>query len=184
MTSEVILPSVLCIKNYVKEHGLEPADRLFSSYTGGELTRSGVRYRIRRLVEKSQEKMPSLKTKRISPHTFRHSTALHLLQAGVDLSTIAIWLGHESISTTHKYMEADMEMKERVLEKLAEPAVNGCRYKPSKDILSFLAALNYVLNQGSVNAPKIVAPGNFVALEFRSEHKQSEHIIAFMFLSA
>ncbi|HHU77182.1 MAG TPA: tyrosine-type recombinase/integrase [Firmicutes bacterium] len=129
------------IKKHIKEHGLKPDDKLFINHMGDELTRSGVRYRINCLKERAQKITPGLKAKKISPHTFRHSTALHLLQSGVDISTIAIWLGHESINTTHKYMEADMEMKQKILEKIAEPSVSGYRYKPPKDILSFLAAL-------------------------------------------
>jgi len=133
--------TVSYIKKYIDEHGLKPDDKLFLNHTGDELTRSGVRYRIACLVEKAQKNLPGLKNKNISPHTFRHSTALHLLQSGVDISTIAIWLGHEGINTTHKYMEADIEMKQRTLEKMAEPSIDGYRYKPSKDILSFLASL-------------------------------------------
>ncbi len=129
------------IRRYSEEHQLQPGDKIFSNSVGGELTRSGVRYRIRRLVEEAQEGMPSLKAKRISPHTFRHSTALHLLQAGVDLSSIAIWLGHENINTTHKYMEADMDMKENILAKLASPSTNPGRYKLSRDVLAFLSSL-------------------------------------------
>jgi site-specific recombinase XerD len=130
-----------CIKKYVEERGLKQDDKLFANHTGEELTRSGVRYRIDCLVEKAQKKIPGLKNKNISPHTFRHSTALHLLQSGIDISTIAIWLGHESINTTHKYMEADVEMKQKTLEKIAEPSVRGYRFKPSKDILAFLSSL-------------------------------------------
>ncbi|SHF61947.1 Site-specific recombinase XerD [Desulforamulus putei DSM 12395] len=129
------------IKKYIEEHSLKSDDKLFINHTGDELTRSGVRYRIDCLTEKAQKIIPGLEDKNISPHTFRHSTALHLLQSGVDISTIAIWLGHESINTTHKYMEADIEMKQKTLEKIAEPSVNGYRYKPSKDILAFLASL-------------------------------------------
>lgn len=129
------------VKKYIDEHNLKPEDRLFLNRNGDGLTRSGVRYRIDCLVKKAVTVMPDLKDKIISPHTFRHSTALHLLQSGVDISTIAIWLGHENINTTHKYMEADLKMKQRVLEKLAEPSVDGYSYKPSQDILSFLASL-------------------------------------------
>ncbi|MBU7008865.1 tyrosine-type recombinase/integrase [Phosphitispora fastidiosa] len=133
--------TVAFIKKYINENGLKQDDKLFINYTGDELTRSGVRYRIACLVEKAQNTSPGLKNKTISPHTFRHSTALHLLQSGVDISTIAIWLGHESINTTHKYMEADIEMKQRILEKMAEPSIGSYRYRPPDDILSFLASL-------------------------------------------
>ena len=66
---------------------------------------------------------------------------LGLLQAGVDISTIAIWLGHENIETTHKYMVADIEIKRQAMEKLDETTNNSFNYKPSKSILAFLASL-------------------------------------------
>jgi len=115
--------------------------KLFTNRTNGELTRSGVRYRLGRLVKKASEKVPSMKQKTISPHTFRHTAALNLLQAGVDISTIAIWLGHESIITTHKYMEADMEMKRRTLEKIQEPGDNSFQFRPDDTVIAFLDSL-------------------------------------------
>jgi integrase len=66
---------------------------------------------------------------------------MHLLQAGVDLSVIALWLGHESVVTTHQYLEADLRMKEKALAKLQSPDINFTRYKASDDILSFLDGL-------------------------------------------
>lgn len=72
------------------------------------------------IKEKAAELSPSLNKKNVTPHTFRHSAAMNLLQAGVDISTIAIWLGHESIETTHKYMVADIEIKRQAMEKLDE----------------------------------------------------------------
>ena len=77
----------------------------------------------------------------MSPHTFRHTTAMHLLQAGVDLSVIALWLGHESIATTHAYMQANLEMKKQALDKMKEPQSAVVRFKPSKDVLAFLDSL-------------------------------------------
>jgi len=82
-----------------------------------------------------------MKRKSISPHTFRHTVALNLLQSGIDISTIAIWLGHESILTTHKYMEADMEMKRRTLEKIQEPGSNSLQFRPDNAMLAFLDSL-------------------------------------------
>ena len=66
---------------------------------------------------------------------------MNLLQAGVDISTIAIWLGHESIETTHKYMVADIEIKRQAMEKLDETSNSSFNYKPSKSILAFLTSL-------------------------------------------
>lgn len=84
---------------------------------------------------------PSLSEKNITPHTFRHSVAMNLLTSGVDISTIAIWLGHSSIETTHKYMVADMELKRKAMEKAGPAGNDSYHYKPSSDILNFLNSL-------------------------------------------
>ena len=115
--------------------------KLFVNRTGDNLTRSGVRYRLCILVKKASEPAPSLNKKTITPHSFRHTAALNLLQSGVDISTIAIWLGHESILTTHKYMEADMEMKRNTLEKIHDIAENPYQFRPDNAMLSFLDSL-------------------------------------------
>ena len=129
------------IEQYIEAQGLEQKDRLFKNKQGRNLTRSGVSQRITLLSTKASSIVPSLKEKKITPHTFRHSAAMNLLQAGVDISTIAIWLGHESIETTHKYMVADIETKRKAMEKLEEPANGTFNYKPSQSILSFLESL-------------------------------------------
>ena len=92
-------------------------------------------------MKKASEQAPSINRKIISAHTFRHTVALNLLQAGVDISTIAIWLGHESILTTHKYMAADMEIKRRTLEKIHEPGSNSFAFRPDDAVLTFLDSL-------------------------------------------
>lgn len=84
---------------------------------------------------------PSLLEKNISVHTFRHSVAMNLLQAGVDISTIAIWLGHNSIETTHKYMVADLEIKRKAMEKAGIIDNSVPKYKPSNNLLEFLSKL-------------------------------------------
>jgi len=76
-----------------------------------------------------------------SPHTFRHTTAMHLFQSGVDITVIALWLGHESPATTHMYVEADLTMKENALKKLQGPSLKSLRYQASDSILSFLESL-------------------------------------------
>ncbi|WKY48317.1 tyrosine-type recombinase/integrase [Eubacteriaceae bacterium ES3] len=128
---------------YLQFNKISDHDYLLSGRNVNHLTRSGVRYRIDCIVKVASEKNSKLKTKNITPHVFRHSTAMSLLQAGVDLSTIAIWLGHESIETTHKYMVADITLKEKALDKLNEPNVNQSnnRYHATDDILQFLNSL-------------------------------------------
>ncbi|MFP3631541.1 tyrosine-type recombinase/integrase, partial [Burkholderia sp. SIMBA_045] len=92
-------------------------------------------------VNQAGLKCPSLIGKRISPHVVRHTTAMHLLQSGVDISLIALWLGHESIETTHVYIDADLETKQRALEKLAPAEAASFRFKPSDSVLAFLQQL-------------------------------------------
>jgi len=114
---------------------------LFPSRCGRPLSRAGVEYRLRLAVKKAAERFPSLKKRRISPHTFRHTTAMHLLQSGVDITVIALWLGHESPATTHLYVEADLTMKEKALKKLQDPSLKSVRYQADDSILSFLESL-------------------------------------------
>jgi integrase/recombinase XerD len=84
---------------------------------GGRLTRFGVRLILRKHIEKAIPRVPSLKHKRLHPHSLRHSTAIHLLRAGVDLSTIAHWLGHASLNTTNKYLSLGLDDKREALAK-------------------------------------------------------------------
>lgn len=118
-----------------------PETPLFPNGRGVALSRSGVERRLRTLVARASVSCPSLATRRISPHTFRHTTAMHLLQSGVDLSVIALWLGHESLETTHLYVEADLAMKERALAAVQEPASGRWRYRASDQLLAFLEGL-------------------------------------------
>ena len=108
---------------------------------GVPLTRSGITGRLKTLTRLASAEVPSLLEKNITPHSFRHSVAMNLLQVGVDISTIAIWLGHSSIETTHKYMVADLELKRKAMEKVRDAGNTSCKYKPSRDILAFLNSL-------------------------------------------
>ena len=120
-------------------HGEETP--LFPNRRGLPLSRSGVEERLHRAVTAATDRCPSLRSKNVSPHTLRHTTAMHLLQAGVDVTVIALWLGHENPNTTHQYVEADVEMKRRILGRLEEPLVkNGRRAKKDK-LLDFLDGL-------------------------------------------
>jgi integrase/recombinase XerD len=113
----------------------------FPNTRGSSLSRDGVNYILQQAVERAAVTCPSLKNKRIFPHIFRHSCALHLLQSGVDIAVIALWLGHESIQTTHGYIEADMAIKERALQKLAPAGKAITRFKADDALLTFLASL-------------------------------------------
>jgi integrase len=114
---------------------------LFPNRNGDHMTRSGVEDRLKRAVGAAAIACPSLVGRAVSPHTLRHTTAMHLLQSGVSESVIALWLGHESVTTTHKYIEADLTMKQRALCQLQKPVSLSLRYKPSDKLLAFLEAL-------------------------------------------
>jgi site-specific recombinase XerD len=129
------------LKTWSAKIGLDPQQPIFPNRFGNMMSRSGVESRLRLAVSKASVQYPSLKDKVVSPHVIRHTTAMHLLQAGVDLSVIALWLGHESVATTHQYFEADLNMKEEALAKLQPPDMKFSRYKPSNDVLSFLNGL-------------------------------------------
>jgi len=118
-------------------------DAVFRNHRGGPLTRFGARLILQRHVERAGTALPSLKRKRIHPHSLRHSTAVHLLKSGVDLSTIAHWLGHNSINTTHKYVTIDLEAKRAAIAK-AEPVTKSAkqpRWRTDKDLLTWLESL-------------------------------------------
>lgn len=114
---------------------------VFPNRTGRALSRSGVRHRLNRAVNVASEHCLSLANRRVSPHTLRHTTAMHLLQSGVDLTVIALLLGHEDPSTTHQYLEADLAMKEAALGRLQEPTTPSRRFRPSERVLAFLDSL-------------------------------------------
>jgi len=114
---------------------------LFPNGGGRPLSRSGVETRLQAAVARAATGCPSLTKRRISPHTLRHTTAMHLLQSGVDLSVIALWLGHESPQTTHQYLEADLAMKEQALGKLQDPPDRAVRFKANDRLLTFLDGL-------------------------------------------
>ena len=114
---------------------------LFPNRSGRAMSRSNVTQRLALAVAAAAKQHPQLLTRSISPHTLRHTTAMHLLQSGVDMSVIALWLGHESPSTTHMYLEADLAMKERALGRLQPPAKAGGRYKPPEPLMQFLQGL-------------------------------------------
>lgn len=114
---------------------------LFPNRKGEHMTRSGVEDRLEKAVAAATEVCPSLAGRAISPHVLRHTTAMHLLQSGISESVIALWLGHESVTTTHRYVEADLAMKERALSRLQEPATASVRYRPDDSLLAFLETL-------------------------------------------
>jgi integrase/recombinase XerD len=130
------------IQQWIRTHQLRPDQPLFAYRQGMPLTRVGVQFRLARAVRVAARDCPSLATRRISPHTFRHATALHLLQAGVALEVISLWLGHASPSTTYNYLEADLKMKADVIAKIDSPPLPPRHRRTQYSrVLSFLEAL-------------------------------------------
>jgi len=129
------------LRRWLKRIDRVPDKPLFPTLSGGLLTRSAVTDRVRRAVQAAVGKCASLARQRISPHTFRHTTAMHLLQSGVDITLVALWLGHESPVTTHIYVEADLKMKEAALKAVRPPSTKPIRYEPPDRSLRFLQEL-------------------------------------------
>jgi site-specific recombinase XerD len=119
----------------------EPLTPVFTNRWGTRLTRFGMEHRLAVTVAKAIPACPSLRGRQVSPHVFRHTTAMHLLQSGVDITAIALWLGHESPLTTHKYIEADLEMKKKTLNHLKAPKTSRPTFRPKDGLLAFLEAL-------------------------------------------
>ncbi len=133
--------TALQLKGWINRIVPKPDAVLFENRQGHPLTRSGIENRLREAVKSAAQLHPSLLKHAISPHVLRHTTAMHLLQSGVDLSVIALWLGHENPSTTHIYMEADLSMKERALSKIQDPTARFPRFKPTDKVIQFLESL-------------------------------------------
>ena len=120
---------------------LGSASALLPNRDGKPMTRSNVTQRLDLAVTAAARVHPRLAERHVSPHAIRHTTAMHLLQSGVDISVIALWLGHESPTTTHQYVEADLAMKERALAKLQAPDAAVRRYRAPDSLMEFLKTL-------------------------------------------
>lgn len=135
--------TIAILKKWQAEQPPNTNAPMFPNRRGEAITRFGVKQRLDCAVKSAIKICPSLKGRKITPHSIRHTTAMHLLQSGVDLTVIALWLGHEKIETTHQYMAADIEMKRKALAKL--PTIDSQdKSSPvtlSEDILAFLESL-------------------------------------------
>ena len=129
------------LKRWLREHPRGLEQPLFPNRSGGPMTRVGVTERLKIATQIAARQFPELAKKRVFPHLVRHSIAMHMLQAGVDITVIALWLGHESPVTTHRYVEADLAMKERALKSLEPPRSAPLRYRPTDRVLQFLQGL-------------------------------------------
>jgi integrase/recombinase XerD len=131
----------LLLDDWLRAQPSGPNQPVFPSVRGGRLSIDGVELLVSKHVSAASRACPSLGTKRITPHTLRHTTAMELLRQGVDRAVIALWLGHESIETTQIYLHADMRLKEQALNRTAGAIVSAGRFKPSDSLLTFLEGL-------------------------------------------
>ena len=125
----------------MKEHNDQPDSPLFPTRTGGHLSRDAIEDRVTKHAANARKRCPTLKTKKVSPHTLRHTCAMRLLHANVDISVIAMWLGHEDIEATQMYLHADMTIKERAITRTTPPNTTPGRYRPPDKLLAFLESL-------------------------------------------
>jgi site-specific recombinase XerD len=129
------------LRAWLSDRPTAPHAPVFPNSRGKPMSRSGVASRLRLAVQIAARLCPSLTDRRVSPHTIRHTTAMHLLQAGVDVTVIALWLGHEDPSTTHAYVEADLALKEAALRCVPDPGRAPRRFAPRDRLLAFLESL-------------------------------------------
>ena len=133
--------TVAVLRAWLRETTAEPGSALFPSRDGGMLTRDAIERRLTQHVQTAQQACMSLRSKRVTMHTLRHTAAINLLNAGVDTSTIALWLGHEQERTTHIYLHADLALKQRTLDRITPPDGHPGRYRAPDSILAFLDSL-------------------------------------------
>jgi site-specific recombinase XerD len=135
------------VKRYLAWRSVRTDDTgpLFVNAENNRLTRYGLRYIVAHRAAEATKVCPSLLTRKVTPHTWRHTTALHLLQSNVDLSMIRSWLGHASIETTNTYVEIDLEMKRKTLQSAAKliptRGKRGNSWQKNPDILTWLSGL-------------------------------------------
>lgn len=132
----------VALQAWLREPRHSNSDVLFPTMRGCRLSADAVQYLVAKNVSIAKSTCPSLKNKRVTPHVLRHSAAMELLQAGVDCSVIALWLGHESVQTTQMYLHAHMALKETALARVAPLRKTATdRYRPEDRLLAFLNAL-------------------------------------------
>ena len=133
--------TIAVLRTWMAERGGQPGQPLFPARTGDRLSRDAIERRLTRHTATAAATCPSLKTKNVTAHTLRHTTAMRLLHAGTDTSVIALWLGHEQTDTTQIYLHADLAIKEKALARTTPPDTRPGRYKPPDQLLAFLEAL-------------------------------------------
>jgi integrase/recombinase XerD len=129
------------LRAWLRERARPCTDPLFPSRGGTSLSRDAVEYLVAKAADRAAKRCPSLRKKHVSPHVLRHTTAMQLLNAGIDRAVIALWLGHESVETTQIYLHADLSIKERALALTTPVRGKPGRYHPPDPLLAFLESL-------------------------------------------
>lgn len=129
------------MRAWLAERHATETDLVFPSQRGTPLSRDAVEQLVSKYTEVAARHCPTLARKHVTPHVLRHSTAVRLLEAGVDRAIIALWLGHESVETTQMYLDADLAIKERALARTAPLRVGSTRFRPRDSLLTFLEGL-------------------------------------------
>jgi site-specific recombinase XerD len=132
---------VAVLKAWLNETAAAPTDPLFPTRRSKPMSRNAVDRRLAKHASTAAASCPTLAQKSVSPHVLRHSAAMRLLNAGVDTTVIALWLGHESVATTQIYVHADLAVKERALARTAPQDITPGRYRPTDTVIAFLEAL-------------------------------------------
>ena len=133
--------TVAVLRGWLAERPGGPSDPLFPTRTGAQLSHDAIERRLAGHLATARATCPSLNAKHVTMHTLRHTAAMRLLQAGIDVAVIALWLGHEQIATTQIYLHADMNQKERALARVTPPNTTPGRYRPPDPLLAFLDSL-------------------------------------------
>lgn len=137
----ILRVTVNVLRTWIAERSTDPSGPLFPTITGKPLSRDALEHRLAKHLTSAAVNCPSLRGKHVTVHTLRHTAAMRLLLAGVDTTVIALWLGHEQVSTTSIYLHADMTQKERALATTTPLTTKPGRYRPPDVLLAFLDAL-------------------------------------------
>jgi integrase/recombinase XerD len=129
------------LQTWLRQRRAGPEDPVFPARTGGHLSTDAVKDLLDKHVRHATTACPSLAAKHVTPHTLRHTCAMHLLQSGVDVATIALWLGHASTQATQAYLHADLQLKEQALLRTSPTPQGANRYKPTDNLLAYLESL-------------------------------------------
>ncbi|MBI2709735.1 MAG: tyrosine-type recombinase/integrase [Actinobacteria bacterium] len=133
--------TVAVLREWLAERGGQPSDPLFPTRTGTRLSHDAIEDRLAGHLDAARLSCRSFRGKHVTMHTLRHTAAMRLLHAGTDIAVIALWLGHEQLATAHIYLHADMNQKERAIDRVTPPGTAAGRYQPPDPLLAFLDSL-------------------------------------------